>query len=96
MADVSDADLRKAETRGKVMLTSEPRAKSARYDLTTGRIVVDLVNGCSYAFPAGLVQDLQNASDKALSDVQVGDTVIRDLCGVAPPPRSLGRDSAGG
>jgi hypothetical protein len=34
-------------------------------------VVVELVNGCSYAFPAALVQDLQGASAADLADVRV-------------------------
>ena len=71
MAKMSDADLKTAETLGKAMLASEPRATAAHYDPATGRVVVDLVNGCSYAFPADLVLDLQNASDEELNSVQV-------------------------
>jgi hypothetical protein len=39
--------------------------------VSTGGIVVDLVNGCSYAFPVALVADLQGASHDALAGVQV-------------------------
>jgi hypothetical protein len=34
-------------------------------------VVIDLVNGCSYAFPAALVQDLQGASHDDLAAVAV-------------------------
>jgi hypothetical protein len=71
MAGVSDADLKRAEQAGEAMLASEPRASAARYDAATGRVVVDLVNGCEYAFPARLVQDLQGASAADLADVRV-------------------------
>jgi hypothetical protein len=53
------------------MLSSEPRASAARYEPTTGRVVIDLVNGCSYAFPATLVQDLQGAGDNDLAAIEV-------------------------
>ena len=71
MANVTEAGLKKAETIGEAMLASEPRATAVHYDQATGRVVVDLVNGCSYAFPAALVQDLQGASHDDLADVQV-------------------------
>ena len=71
MADVTDRALMQAEARGREMLETEPRAADAHYDPATGRVVVDLVNGCSYAFPASLVQDLQGASRVALSRVEV-------------------------
>ena len=71
MANVTDAQLKGAEARGRKMLETQPRASAARYDPATGRVVVDLVNGCSYAFPARLVQDLHDASDDALAGVEV-------------------------
>ena len=71
MAGVSDADLKRAEQAGEAMLASEPRASAARYDAATGRVVVDLVNGCGYAFPTRLVQDLRGASAADLADVRV-------------------------
>jgi hypothetical protein len=50
---------------------TEPRAVTARYDRNSGRVSLDLVNGCTYIFPAALVQDLQDASQTALEDVKV-------------------------
>lgn len=71
MANPTDADLDAAEARGRDMLATEPRAISARYDRASGRVTVDLVSGCTYAFPAALVQDLQGASPDDLADIQV-------------------------
>ena len=71
MADPTDAELDVAEARGRKLLETEPRAASARYDRKTERVVIDLVNGCSYAFPAELVQDLQGAGHDDLADVVV-------------------------
>ena len=71
MAGVTDAQLSAAEAQGRKALASEPRAAAARYDRETGRIVLDLTSGCTYAFPARLVQDLHGASDDALAGVQV-------------------------
>src|SRR5690625_4159106 len=51
MARPTDAEFAAAEVRGRKMLVTEPRATSARYDRKSGRVVIDLVNGCSYAFP---------------------------------------------
>jgi hypothetical protein len=49
----------------------EPRARAARYDAATRRIVVDLTNGCTFIFPADRGQGLEGASDAALADVEV-------------------------
>jgi hypothetical protein len=71
MADLTDRELEAAEARGRAMLDTEPRASSARYDRATGRIAIELVNGCSYAFPVALAQDLQGASENDLALVEV-------------------------
>ncbi len=71
MAKASDADFEAAEARGRKLLETEPRAASARYDREGGRMIVDLTNGCSYAFPTELVEDLQGAGPEALSVVEV-------------------------
>ena len=71
MAGVSDAALKRAEVAGEAMLATEPRAAAAHYDPATGRVVVELVNGCLYGFPAALVQDLLGASAAELADVRV-------------------------
>jgi hypothetical protein len=71
MAQLTDADLEVAERAGQALLETEPRAAAARYDSASGRIVIDLVNGCAYAFPPGLIQDLQDAGDDDLAIVEV-------------------------
>jgi hypothetical protein len=71
MAKPTEAEFEAAEARGRKMLETEPRAMSARYDRKTGRVVVDLVNGCTFAFPAQFVQDLQGASHDDLANVVV-------------------------
>jgi hypothetical protein len=71
MANLTDAELEAAEARGRKMLETEPRAMSARYDRKSGSVVIDLVNGCTYTFPAQLVQDLQGASHDDLANVEV-------------------------
>ena len=71
MVSMTDAQLETAEARGRKILAREPRASAAHYDRATGRVVIDLTNGCAYAFPAALVQDLQGAADDDLADVQV-------------------------
>jgi Protein of unknown function (DUF2442) len=71
MVELTDAQLKAADARGRKTFVTEPRAAGARYDSATGRVVVDLVNGCSYAFPARLVQDLQGAGDDDLAGVEV-------------------------
>ena len=50
---------------------SEPRAVAARYEAATGRVTVDLTNGCVFAFPARALQGLETAGDEDLSQVEV-------------------------
>jgi Protein of unknown function (DUF2442) len=71
MADLNEEQLKGAEARGGKMLETEPRAAAAHYDPTAGRVVIELGNGCAYAFPARRVQDLQGASEVDLADVEV-------------------------
>lgn len=71
MANLTDAEFDAAEARGRKMLETEPRAASARYDRKTGRVIINLVNGCTYAFPVQLVQDLQGASHEDLANIAV-------------------------
>jgi len=60
-----------AERRGLRSLRSEPRARAARYDRRTGRVHVELTNGCSFAFPARKAQGLARASDVELAQVGI-------------------------
>lgn len=71
MAQLTDAEFEAAEARGKEMLAAEPRAASARYDRKTGRVTIDLVNGCTYMFPTCLAQDLSEAGPDDLAVVEV-------------------------
>jgi hypothetical protein len=71
MANLTDAEFKAVEARGRKMLETEPRASSARYDRKSERVVIDLVNGCTYAFPAQFVQDLQGATHDDLADIEV-------------------------
>jgi hypothetical protein len=69
--DPQEAQLAAAEARGRELLDTAIRAAVARYDRTTGRVTVDLTNGCAYAFPAQLVEDLNGATDDQLASVEV-------------------------
>jgi hypothetical protein len=71
MSDEVSTMIAEAERRGARSLGMEPRAGAARYDRRTGRVHVDLTNGCSFAFPARCVQGLERASDVELSQVDV-------------------------
>lgn len=68
---LTDADLAAARRHGAAADRTEPRATAARYDPASGRVTVDLTNGCSFAFPARALQGLAEASDTDLAAVEV-------------------------
>jgi hypothetical protein len=68
---ITDTALAAARRRGKAADRTEPRAAAARYDAPSGRIVVDLTNGCVFAFPARVLQGLAQAPDADLATVEV-------------------------
>ncbi len=69
MAELSDAELDAAIDRGAP--SHEPRARSARYDPRTQRVVVELTNDCAFAFPPALVQGLEHATDAELARIEI-------------------------
>jgi hypothetical protein len=71
MAEISDAQIDTAIKRGEHALATEPRAATARYDRKLERVVVDLTNGCTFAFPPRLAQGLEQASDEQLEGVEI-------------------------
>ena len=71
MAQLTDAEFDAAEARGREKMQTEPRAAAARYDPETGRVVIELANGCTYIFPAQMAQELHGADNAALSEIIV-------------------------
>ena len=67
----SDPQVEAAETRGRALLDGEPRALTARYDPKSERIVVDLSNGATFAFPPRLAQGLDGATAGQLAGVEI-------------------------
>lgn len=50
---------------------TEPRAAAAAFDPGTGRVRIDLTNGCVFEFPAELAQGLAGAAPEELAQVEV-------------------------
>jgi Protein of unknown function (DUF2442) len=71
MAELTDAQIDAALARGEAARSSEPRAAAARYDRELGRVVVELSNGCTFAFPPRLAQGLEDATDDQLAGVEI-------------------------
>ncbi len=60
-----------ASRAGASAAASEPRARAARYDAGTRRMIVDLTNGCTFTFPVQLAQGLSSAGNADLAEVEV-------------------------
>jgi hypothetical protein len=71
MVELTDAQIDAAIERGRMARVAEPRAASARYDHALGRIVVELTNGCTFAFPPRLAQGLEDPTDEQLAEVEI-------------------------
>jgi len=71
MAEPSETEIAAANARGRLVRDSEPRAVSARYDRQSRRIIVELTNGCTFAFPPDLAQGLAEAGDDDLAQVEI-------------------------
>jgi Protein of unknown function (DUF2442) len=56
---------------GRIAEMTEPRATSVRYNRDSGRIELELRNGCFFAFPAEIVQGLQGASPEQIAAVEI-------------------------
>ncbi|QMW21862.1 DUF2442 domain-containing protein [Sandaracinobacteroides saxicola] len=71
MVEVTDAAIERALQAGAAAEQAEPRAQCARYDEGSDRVIVDLTNGATFAFPPALVQGLAGANVAELADVTV-------------------------
>jgi hypothetical protein len=71
MAEPTDAEIDAALERGRRIQGQEPRASAAHFDPRTGKITLDLTNGCTFIFPARLIQGLEGAADDALAAVEL-------------------------
>ena len=71
MTELTDTQIDQALDRGRTVRLSEPRAAAARYDRRSGRVIVDLTNGCIFAFPPKLAQGLEAATAEQLAQVEI-------------------------
>lgn len=71
MDDPTREEIGWARSVGHRLATQEARASSVRYDAANRRIVVELTNGATFAFPPDLAEGLVGASDAALGEVEV-------------------------
>lgn len=68
---LTNAEYDAATERGRIFRETVPHAVAARYDYASGRVIVDLTNGATFAFPAHLAQALQGATPEQLAEVEV-------------------------
>jgi hypothetical protein len=67
----TDAEIEEARERAVREALIEPRAASARYDAETGRILVELTNGCLFGFVPSERDLLTVATPEQLAAVEV-------------------------
>lgn len=71
MAELSQAQIDRANAAGRELAAAVPHAARARYDRRSRRIVIELTNGSLFAFPAELAQGLSGASPEALAEIEM-------------------------
>ena len=68
---MSQGEYETATRLGEELDRTEPRARAVRYDRRSGRVIVDLKNDTTFAFPARLVQGLGDVSEDDLAAVAI-------------------------
>lgn len=71
MAELTQAQIDRANAAGRELAAAVPHAVRARYDRRSRRIVIDLTNGSRFAFPPELAQGLSGASPDVLSEIEL-------------------------
>ena len=56
---------------GEEEMTNAPKAKAARFDRQTKRLIIDLQSGITVMIPARLIQIFQNADDEEIADIKI-------------------------
>ena len=64
-------ELDRARRRGAELAANPMRAVAAAYDAPSGRVMLELANGCLFGFPPRLVEGLQDASERQLENVTI-------------------------
>ena len=71
MGDLTDSAIEAATRRGEIDLLTKPRGRSVAYDRSTDRVIVELTNGTTFAFPPGLLQGLDGARPEQIAEVEL-------------------------
>ncbi len=71
MVEMTDAEIDVALDRGRTARRQEMRAEAVHYDRQVKRVIVELANGCTFAFPPRLAQGLEAATEEQLAQVEL-------------------------
>lgn len=71
MVDITDEEIEAATARGEESLRNDPHAAAVRYDAKSGRLILDLTNGCTFAIPADLLQFVRDLPPEEIAKVQL-------------------------
>jgi hypothetical protein len=71
MAGLTREAIEAVNEHGRIIRETQPHAAAARYDAKTDRVIVDLTNGATFAFPPRMVEGLQDASPAEIAEVEV-------------------------
>lgn len=71
MVELTNEQIKAANERGRIIRETQPHASSARYDAKADRVIVELTNGTTFAFPPHLVEGLHDASPAEIAAVKV-------------------------
>lgn len=71
MAESTTDQIAAANERGRIVRATQLHAQAARYDAKSDRVIVDLTNGASFAFPPRLIEGLHHAAPAEIAKVEV-------------------------
>jgi len=71
MVELTDRQIDAALERGAANRASEPRATSVRFNAASGRLVIELSNGCTFALPSRLIEGLTDATADQIKRVEI-------------------------
>src|SRR6218665_292332 len=71
MGELTRERIREADERGRVIRETQPYARSARYDAKADRVIVELTNGATFAFPPRLGEGLRPPSPAEIGKIEV-------------------------
>lgn len=71
MVELTHEQFAAAKRRGEIEMATKPRAHAVKYDRTTARLTIDLVNGSTFTFDPRLAQGLEAATDEQIEQVEI-------------------------